>query len=309
MKNFKGVVFALISSGTFGLVPLFSLPLMISDLRPEQAAVIGVPTILFYRFLFSSITMGAVSVYKRINLRVDFKSLIVLFVLALLYAATAKFIVDSYEYIDSGLSTTVHFLYPIFVSFVMVFFFKEKISILLFLASILSIVGVGFMCWHGEVSNELIAGLLLAGLTIVTYGLYIAGLNKSSIAAMNVESVTFYVLVFGCGIFLLYALLTTGIDRIYLPNDWFNLIMLGFFATFISDLTLVLAVKYAGATITSILGSMEPVVAVLVGYLFFQEYFGLESAIGLTLVLIGVVLVIVSNSKKKGVSIEATKVQ
>lgn len=303
MKNLKGIVFALISSGTFGLVPLFSLPLMLPHLRPEDAAVIGVPTILFYRFLFSSITMGAVCAVKKVDLRVNFKALAVLFGLALLYAATAKFIVDSYEYIDSGLATTVHFLYPVFVSFVMIFFFKEKSSILLFIAAILSIVGVGFMCWHGEVSDSFLIGLFLSGLTIVSYGLYIIGLNKSSVASMDVESLTFYVLLFGCFIFLTYALLTTGIDTVTLPTDWFNLIMLGFFATFISDLTLVLAVKYAGSTITSILGSMEPVVAVLVGYVFFHEYFGLESAVGLVLVLLGVTLVIIANSKKETIEV------
>lgn len=298
MKNVKGLIFGLISSGTFGLVPLFSLPLMLPHLRPEDAAIIAVPTILFYRFLFSSITMGAVCVYKKADLRIDFKSFVVLLGLALLYGATAKFLVDSYEYIDSGLATTVHFLYPIFVSFVMIFFFRERSSLLLFIASILSILGVGLMCWHGEVSGTLVNGLLLSGLTILTYALYIVGLNKSSVAKMGVESLTFYVLMFGCVIFFIYALLTTGIDTITSKEDWFNLIMLGFFATFISDLTLVLAVKYAGSTITSILGSMEPVVAVLVGYVFFHEYFGLESAIGLVLVLLGVTLVIIANSKK-----------
>ncbi|WHT38237.1 EamA family transporter [Myroides sp. mNGS23_01] len=126
MKNLKGILFALISSGTFGLVPLFSLPLLVPSLRPEGVAAIGIPTILFYRFLFSSATMGAVCVYKKTSLKISIQDLAVVFFLALLYAATAKFLVDSYEYIASGLATTVHFLYPLFVSIVMIVFFKEK---------------------------------------------------------------------------------------------------------------------------------------------------------------------------------------
>lgn len=299
MKNIKGVIFALISSGTFGLVPLFSLPLMLPELRPEQAAAIGVPTILFYRFLFSSVTMGAVCAYKKVNLRIGWKPLLTIFGLALLYAATAKYLVDSYEYLDSGLATTVHFLYPIFVSLLMIFVFKEKASALTFIAAILSVLGVAFMCWHGEVSHGLITGLLLSGLTILTYGMYIVGLNKTSAATMNVETVTFYVLGFGCLIFLVYSLATTGIEPIPYASDWLNLILLGFFATFISDLCLVLAVKYAGSTITAILGSMEPVVAVLIGAFFFYEHFGLASAIGLLLVLLGVTLVIVADQRNK----------
>ncbi|GAQ15085.1 permease of the drug/metabolite transporter (DMT) superfamily [Myroides odoratimimus] len=218
--------------------------------------------------------------------------------MALLYAATAKFLVDAYEYIDSGLATTVHFLYPIFVSIVMIMFYKEKKSIALLVASILSLVGVGMMCIHGEASPSLITGLVLSALTIFTYGLYIVGLNKSRISEMNFDSLTFYVLLMGCLIFLFYCLFTTGIQTVPLTSDWINLILLGVFATFISDLCLVLAVKHAGSTVTSILGSMEPVVAVLVGTLFFAEHFDWMSAIGLLFVLGAVTLVIIANQKK-----------
>lgn len=298
MKNLKGILFALISSGTFGLVPLFSLPLLVPSLRPEGVAAIGIPTILFYRFLFSSATMGAVCIYKKTSLKISIKDLAVVIFLALLYAATAKFLVDSYEYIASGLATTVHFLYPLFVSIVMILFFKEKKSTVLLIASMLSLMGVGMMCWHGEASPALFKGLILASLTIFTYGLYIVGLNKSRISNMNFDSLTFYVLLMGCFIFLFYALLTTGIDAITLRADWINLILLGFFATFISDLCLVLAVKHAGSTVTSILGSMEPVVAVLVGTLFFGEFFDWMSALGLFFVLLSVTLVIVFSKQQ-----------
>jgi len=169
MKNLKGILFALISSGTFGLVPLFSLPLLVPSLRPEGVAAIGIPTILFYRFLFSSATMGAVCVYKKTSLKISIQDLAVVFFLALLYAATAKFLVDSYEYIASGLATTVHFLYPLFVSIVMIVFFKEKKSMVLLIASLLSLLGVGMMCWHGEASPALFRGLILSALTIFAY--------------------------------------------------------------------------------------------------------------------------------------------
>lgn len=115
---------------------------------------------------------------------------------------------------------------------------------------------------------------------------------------MNFDSLTFYVLLMGCLIFLFYCLFTTGVEPITIPSDWMNLILLGVFATFISDLCLVLAVKHAGSTITSILGSMEPVVAVLVGTLFFAEHFDWMSAAGLLFVLGSVTLVIVANKNK-----------
>ena len=53
------------------------------------------------------------------------KHLISIIGLGALYALTALFLIYSYHYITSGVATTIHFLYPICVSFLMVVFFKD----------------------------------------------------------------------------------------------------------------------------------------------------------------------------------------
>lgn len=295
MKSFKGIIYALISSGTFGLIPLFSIPLMTSG-------EIGLPSILFYRFLFSTILIGAVCLFRKHSFAISTRNILVVFFLSLLYAATALCLIYSYLYIPSGVATTIHFLYPIFVSFLMVVFFKEKKSLTLLVAAILSIVGVGFLCWHDSGDASMI-GILIVSLTIITYGLYIVGINKSGVDKMNAEVLTFYILLAGCLLFLLYALGTTGVDAMPSPSsfNFYRLILLALLPTVVSDLTLILAIKYAGSTITSILGSMEPLVAVLVGVYFFGEHFDLYSFWGLFLVLLSVALVIVMSNKAKQV--------
>ena len=45
MKNIKGIAYALISSSTFGLIPLFSIPVLASG-------AMGVPSLLFTASLF-----------------------------------------------------------------------------------------------------------------------------------------------------------------------------------------------------------------------------------------------------------------
>ena len=67
----------------------------------------------------------------------------------------------------------------------------------------------------------------------------------------------------------------------------------------VSNLTLVLAIKEIGSTMTSILGSMEPLTAVLVGVLHFGEKFGLDSASGLILIITAVIIVILQAKKKE----------
>lgn len=292
MKSFKGVIYALVSSGTFGLIPLFSIPLMTDS-------NMGLPSILFYRFLFSTLLMGAICLFKKEDFRISKKNIVSIGWLGMLYAATAMCLIYSYKYIPSGLATTIHFLYPIAVSFLMVAFFKEKKSIILFLAAVLSLIGVALLCWSGEGSINMI-GVAIAALTVITYSVYIVGINQSPVGKMNAEILTFYILLSGAILFFIFALTSPlGVELIPNTTALWRLLLLAFLPTVISDLTLILAIKYAGSTITSILGSMEPLVAVLIGVLYFSEYFNLNSGFGILLILVSVSLVIVFGKQKK----------
>ena len=285
MKSLKGVIYALISSGTFGLIPLFSIPLMTEN-------HMGLPSILFYRFLFSAIIMGGICFIRKESFKISSKSFLTIFVLSILYAVTALCLIYSYQYIPSGVSTTIHFLYPIFVSLLMVMFFKEKKSFILLLAAILSLIGVALMCWTGSGSLNIV-GILIASVTVITDAAYIVGINKASIGNVSSEMLTFYILLFGAALFSGYALVSTGVEPIPGTSAGLRLFLLAFLPTVISDLTLILAIKYAGSTVTSILGSMEPLVAVMIGVFYFSEYFNLNSAFGIFLIILSVSLVII----------------
>ena len=100
MKSLKGIIYAMISSGTFGLIPLFTIPLM-GDMGMNES------NILFYRFLFSTLMMGAVCLIHKSPLRVNMKHLISITGLGALYALTALFLIYSYHYISSGVATTI----------------------------------------------------------------------------------------------------------------------------------------------------------------------------------------------------------
>lgn len=289
MNRTKGIIFALISSGTFGLIAFFSLPLLKGGMHA--------PSILFYRCLMATLLIDLICLIRKKNLRISPKAAAQLICLGLLYPITAMGLLYSYSYISTGVSTTLHFLYPISVSFLMIIFFREKPSKNLLFAAILSLIGVALLSWSDEgfISTR---GLLIVLLTVFTYSIYIVWLNSKEIKKLDSETVTFYVMLFGIFIFSVYAHFTTGIQLIPDTGSLFNLIGLSVFATVLSNLALVAAVKYAGSTITSILGSLEPVVATFVGVLHFHEPFGWNSLFGL-LIIIGAVMLVVLSSKKK----------
>ena len=78
----------------------------------------------------------------------------------------------------------------------------------------------------------------------------------------------------------------------------FNLTLFSFVTTVISMLALVYAIQLIGSTPTSIMGALEPVVAVAISVLLFNEKFTLSLVIGVSLIIIGVIMNILDEKKK-----------
>lgn len=289
MRNFKGIIYAIVSSATFGLIPLFSIPLM-------QAGMAS-PTILFYRMLIAALMMGAVTLVTRRNLRISSRDAAVLILLAVMYAATSLGLLRSYEYIPSGVATTVNFLYPLVVTIVMTLFFRERSSVWIVVAVFISLVGVALLAWGDTGPSDPSRGLAFAGATVVTYAVYIIGVMKSRAARLDSLVVAFYVLTFSAAMFLAYALATSGVGVVHNWSNWRNLLLLALLPTVLSNFTLVRAIQRIGPTMTSILGSMEPLTAVLVGVVHFGEEFDLDAAAGLILVITAVIIVILQTNQ------------
>lgn len=290
IRNLSGVIYAIISSATFGLIPLFSIPLM--------EAGVSSPSILCYRFLLAAAAMGVVMLVSGSRFALKRSQLGIVFLLSILYAATAIFLIESYKFIPSGIATTIHFLYPLVVTLTMVIFFREQTGITTYIAIFISLGGVALLAWGNHTAGNFQRGVTLALTTVVTYAAYIVGVMKSRASRIDSFTLTFYVLLFGAIIFFVYALSTTGVEFVVSWSEWRNLIMLALISTILSDLTLVIAIKRIGSVTTSILGSMEPLTAVIIGVLYFNERLDGASVLGLILIIIAVIMVILGTKQE-----------
>ena len=289
MKGVRGYILALLSSSTFGTIPLFTLPVLDEGM--------GVPSVLFYRMFFAASTLGTFLLFAKVSIRIGRTQVPALFgVSGLCYALTSLFLLMSYRYLSSGIATTIHYLYPVTVALLMIFFCGERFSGRLMSSMLLSLCGVALLSWTNN-GNVSVPGLLWVLASVVTYAVYIVSLNRQAFRPVDSRVLTFYVLFFSALLFAANALLSGGIEPI---RDWrtgFNLFMLGFVCTVVSNLTLVLAVKSIGATLSAVLGTMEPLTAVFIGVLYFQEPFSWRLAAGVALVLAAVLLVILRDRK------------
>ena len=287
----KGVIYAVLSSITFGLIPLFTVPLL--------RVGIGAETILFYRFMFAALMMVGVVWLKHYDMKISFSQLKVVFGLSVLYAITAILLIESYKAIPSGIATTIHFLYPLAVTLIMSWFYGEQSSKITYMALAVSVIGVLLLAWGSHDGGDFRIGVLLALGTVVSYALYIVGVMNSRASQLDPLILTMYVLLICAVLFFVYAILTTGIEPIRSYVEWRDLIMVALVSTLVSDYTLVLAIKNIGSTMTSILGSMEPMTAVVIGVIYFGEHFDLVSIAGVILIIVAVVMVIVQGGQQR----------
>ncbi|HIZ26489.1 MAG TPA: DMT family transporter [Candidatus Barnesiella merdipullorum] len=290
-NSIKGLIYAVVSSSTFGLVPLFAIPAL--------KAGVSVNSVVFYRFAISALLVGLVLLVRRESLRIEKRQLPVIAGFAFLYAATSFLLTQSYLYIPSGLATTLHFLYPVLVTILMVVFFKERLSVPVAVATLLALGGI-YLLSGSEGGKINPTGMALALTTVLTYASYIVGLNRSSIGRIDSLKLTFYILATG-SLFFLANLLVRGEGLAPVPS-WttgIDLFLLALVPTLISNLTLILAVKHIGSTTTAVLGCMEPLTAVVMGILFLGESCSQIQAWGIGIILVAVTTVIVARNPEE----------
>lgn len=277
----KGYLCAFISAFTYGLIPLFMIPI-----KKEES--FSVDATLFYRFLIASGAIVFFLFYQKERLRISFREGLIMSFLGLLYALSAEFLFLAYDYLSPGIASTIFFSYPIIVALVLILFYKEKLTLPTLLSLLLVVAGVGVLSIKkGEALNYIGLGISLLGALV--YALYILIVNKVRIESSGVK-ISFYSMLFSSLYFLVKSLLlreSITISSWALAGD---LTLFAIITTSLSLVTLVYAVRYIGSTPTAIMGAFEPIVAVLISVGLFGEQFTPSLVIGGMVIITGVLI-------------------
>lgn len=286
MSRTKGFIYGSISAATYGLIPLFTLPVM--------AKGIGLDTILCVRFLVASLALGGLMLLRRESFRVKRQELRTLLVLGSMFALSAMFLFWSYTLMSAGIASTILFLYPVFVAILMATLFHEKISWLTSLSILIALTGVALLYLGDSGGTLSLAGIAVVLMSAMTYALYIIAINKSNVRRLSGQKITFYAMVVAMFLFFIKAQFSGGLQPVPDWQMWMNLVLLGVIPTVVSCVAMVSSVQHIGSTYTAVLGAMEPLTAVGVGIVVFHEPFTPNLAGGIILIIAAVTLIILS---------------
>ena len=280
----KGYILGSIAAASYGMNPLFALPLYKAGMDPDS--------VLFFRYLFAIPLLGIMIKARGRSFKIQRKETFPRIIMGLLVALSSLTLFLSYNYMAAGIASTLLFVYPIMVALIMAMVFKEKLALQTIVCMLLALGGIGLLYKSEDGSTLSLIGTLLVFASSLSYAIYIVGINQTSLKNVATLKVTFYVLLFGLSLFvarLLYSGVLNTPDQWYL---WANLLALAVFPTAISFLCTTGAIQYIGSTPTAILGALEPVTAIFFGIAVFGESLTVRESFGLVMIIVAVTFVI-----------------
>lgn len=284
----KGYALGAVAAATYGMNPLFALPLYADGMSPAS--------VLFFRYLLAIPVLGAMVAWRRQRFGVTLRQGASLAAMGLVFALSSLLLFMSYNYMSAGIASTLLFVYPIMVAVIMTCVYGERLTLSTALCILIALSGIALL-YRGDGHTTLsLAGTAMVFGSSLSYAVYLVYISRSQLDRMPTVKVTFYVLAFGWLLFPGVALAEGGINTPSQPWLWADLFGLAVFPTAISLLCTTRAIHYIGSTPTAILGALEPVTAVVIGILVFGERLTPRDCLGILLIILAVSLVVAGSA-------------
>ncbi len=288
----NGIFYAAISSASFGFSPVFTIALLVAGLSSFDT--------LAYRWSTAAAVLMAYAFYRNKTLRISRDEAWKIILLSILRAVTSITLLYGYANISSGIASTINFMYPVVVTACMMLFFGENKSKLNILAVILAILGVYLMASGDGLrvpGGNTALGLTCSIISAFTYAAYFIVMKRSNADKIEAVKFTTWIMMLSAAYFIAGCFISDGkITLVTNPIHWLYILGLGLWATMVSNFTGVKAVRRIGPTLTSILGALQPLTAVLLGVLFLDEHLGPKTIIGIILILVTVSIIVLNQN-------------
>jgi len=203
---------------------------------------------------------------------------------------------EGLSYISAQLERLTLFTYPIMVALLSWVFFREKITLKIIMSLVVSYIGVSFLFFNESSGNtttnegQIATGTALVAVAAFSFALYVI-FSKALISRFGSLIFTSVAMSSSFIFILIQFFATHELSDLYVSSRLWGLsILLAIFSTLIPSFFTSEAINRIGATRTSIMGTLGPVVTIVLAVHLLGEDFGMPQIVGLLLVLLGVSL-------------------
>ena len=276
----KGYIYTALSAIIFGLMPLLTKIII-----ARGATSLTIP---FFRVFYVTIVLFFVLKIKKIDFHLEKRDLLSVILTSIFGSGLTIIILnESYNYVDTGIATSLHFLYPLFVAILCCFFYGEKIKKKQIIS--LSFALVGIICFMSK-GNGSLFGYFLAITSGLTYAFYLVKMDKTGLVKMNAFKLSFYLALFTTiEIFTMNLFMQDVVFKMD-AIAYGLLLVLALSSSFLATVLLQKGVLLLGSTRASFICLLEPVTSMIVGILWLNEAFTFNKGLGGLAIIISLII-------------------
>lgn len=276
----KGYIYTALSAIIFGLMPLLT---KIIIARGATSL-----TIAFFRVFYVTVVLFFVLKIKKIDLRLEKRDFLSAILTSIFGSGLTIIILnESYNYVDTGIATSLHFLYPLFVAILCCFFYGEKIKKKQIIS--LSFALVGIICFMSKENGSLF-GYFLAIASGLTYAFYLVKMDKTGLVKMNALKLSFYLALFTTiEIFTMNLFMQDVVFKMD-AIAYGLLLVLALSSSFLATVLLQKGVLLLGSTRASFICLLEPVTSMIMGILWLNEALTFNKGLGGLAIIISLII-------------------
>lgn len=283
LQKHKGDLLAIFSACLFGLSPLWVTAFAKGGGNSMMMALLR--NVFFLPVCVLLLKRSGQPIFPKLNRRTAGK---ILLLSAGGSGMTQLLLFASYSFMASGICTTVHFIYPLFVFLLGAVFYREKLTHKSMLC--LTLCMIGLLCFYPRGEAISIAGLAIALTSGLTYAFYMVYLDKGGFEGISALQMQFCLALCNAGLMLICCIVTGNLTFALTPTAW----LLGLVASQVLGFGVVLCqmgIKEIGAGRAALLSTFEPITSLIVGVLFLHEHLDPIAILGAGIILLSVMLV------------------
>lgn len=292
LNNLKGYALAALAAAAYGTNPVFAIPLYQHGMNPNS--------VLLFRYLIGLPLLACIMKMRGISFALRRGEILRVVILGFLMAVSSLTLFESYRFMNSGIASTLLFVYPIMVAVGMIFLFNEKFKASTALCLATMCAGLCLLMKPQADETLSLTGVLLVMVSAGTYAIYIIFVNASkTIRAIPTTRLLFYVLMAGTLFYI--CIIPAGFD-LTIPErsaDWWSLTALAIIPTVVSLACTTRAIQLIGSTPTAIFGALEPVSAVALSVTILGQTITGREIFGGILIIAATTIVVADNSVDK----------
>ncbi len=287
--SYKGMGFMAMAGIIFGAFPIFT------SLFVQLGG--NVDSFNFTGFLISSVLLVPIILFRKTGFRLPKKIFLIVILAGIANVVTRMLLTASYAYLDAGVATTLHFMYPIITAVLGFIIFKDKMPVYKWIVFAVACLSVSLFVTGASAKAGTVMGVILALCSSVGFATYLLLEEKGHLAECDPFVILFYVCVVSTIGSFIFGMSTGNLTAPVPAKAWMILVLCAILNNVVAFACQLTGVRYMGAAMAAIFSLFEPIFSCIFGAIFLHEAMGAGSVLGIILILGSLLVMILLDNK------------